>query len=61
VTEETQPQTQTDTPNPNGLDPAFFTCVNEYLELTNKQSKLQGLKRISMASMFAAARFIAHV
>jgi hypothetical protein len=61
VTEETQPQTQTDTPNPNGLDPAFFTCVNEYLELTNKQSKLQGLKRISMASMFAAARFNAHV
>jgi hypothetical protein len=61
VTEETQPQTQTDTPNPSGLDPAFFTCVNEYLELTNKQSKLQGLKRISMASMFAAARFNAHV
>jgi hypothetical protein len=61
VTEETQPQTQTDTPNPNGLDPASFTCVNEYLELTNKQSKLQGLKRISMASMFAAARFNAHV
>jgi phage terminase Nu1 subunit (DNA packaging protein) len=48
-------------PNPNGLDPAFFTCVNEYLELTNKQSKQQGLKRISMASMFAAARFNAHV
>ena len=45
----------------NQLDPAFFTCVNEYLELTNRQSKQQGLKRISMASLFAAARFNAHV
>lgn len=43
------------------LDPAFFTCVNEYLELTNKQAKEQGLKRISMASMYAAARFNSHV
>ena len=43
------------------LDPAFFVCVNEYLELTNKQSKDQGLKRISMASMYAASRFNAHV
>ena len=46
---------------PNQLDPAFFTCVNEYLELTNRQSREQGLKRISMASMYAAARFNAHV
>ena len=43
------------------LDPAFFTVVNEYLELTNRQSKVQGLKRISMASLYAAARFNAHV
>lgn len=47
--------------NPQQLDPAFFTCVNEYLELTNRQSKQQGLKRISMASLYAAARFNAHV
>ena len=45
----------------NQLDPAFFTCVNEYLEVTNRQSKQQGLKRISMASLYAAARFNAHV
>ena len=45
----------------NQLDPAFFTVVNEYLELTNRQSKTQGLKRISMASTYAAARFNAHV
>ena len=47
--------------NGTQLDPAFFTCVNEYLELTNRQSKQQGLKRISMASLYAAARFNAHV
>ena len=45
----------------NQLDPAFFTVVNEYLELTNRQSKVQGLKRISMASLYAAARFNSHV
>jgi hypothetical protein len=44
----------------NQLDPAFFTVVNEYLELTNRQSKEQGLKRISMASLYAASRFNAH-
>ena len=42
------------------LDPAFFNVVNEYLELTNKHAKEHGLKRISMASMYAAARFNAH-
>ena len=46
---------------PNQLDPAFFTCVNEYLELTNRQSKVHGYKRISMAALYAAARFNAHV
>lgn len=52
---------QDESNKPAQLDPAFFTCVNEYLELTNKQSKEQGLKRISMASMYAAARFNIHV
>ena len=46
---------------PAPLDPAFFTCVNEYLELTNRQSQQQGLKRISVASLYAAARFNSHV
>lgn len=45
----------------NGPDPKFFDCVNEYLELTNKQSRQYGEKRISLASMYAAARFNAHV
>ena len=34
---------------------------NEYLELTNKQAKEHGLKRISLASLYAAARFNSHV
>ena len=45
----------------NGPDPKFFDCVNEYLELANKQSQQYGEKRISLASMDAAARFNAHV
>ena len=61
-TAEQQTQAQaTQAQGQQQLDPAFFTCVNEYLELTNRQSKEQGLKRISMASLYAAARFNAHV
>ena len=45
----------------NGPDPKFFDCVNEYLELTNRQSQQYGEKRISLASMYAAARFNAHL
>lgn len=56
-----EPQAQPEAGNPNALDPAFFDCVNEYLEVTNRQSQQHGIKRISLASMFAAARFNAHV
>lgn len=56
---DTQPPSATEAPP--ALDSAFFTCVNEYLELTNRQSRQQGLKRISVASLYAAARFNAHV
>ena len=52
---------QPQAPAAGRIDPAFFTCVNEYLELTNRQAKQQGLKRISMASLYAASRFNAHV
>lgn len=62
MTEDTQtPPQPEDSNQPPPLDPAFFTCVNEYLQLTNRQSKEQGLKRISMASLYAASRFNAHV
>ncbi len=56
-----EPQAQQGVGNPNALDPAFFDCVNEYLEVTNRQSQQHGVKRIDLASMFAAARFNAHV
>jgi hypothetical protein len=66
MTDETQAQSDDgqQTANqgaPNQLDPQFFTVVNEFLELTNRQSQTQGLKRISMASLYATARFNAHV
>jgi hypothetical protein len=43
------------------IDPAFFTCVNEQLELANNQANRgHGLRRISLASLHAAARFNSH-
>ncbi|WP_449447787.1 DUF3144 domain-containing protein [Thermomonas brevis] len=41
--------------------PQFFECVNEYLELTNQQTQKYGDKNISLAALFASARFNAHV
>ena len=63
MADDTQTQAAADTSAQaqNGPDPKFFDCVNEYLELTNKQSRQYGEKRISLASMYAAARFNAHV
>ncbi len=56
------PQAQPADPgNPNNLDPGFFTSVNEYLEVTNRQAREHGLKRVSLASLYAAARFNSHV
>ena len=59
MTDETQ--ANENQPKPGELDPQFFSVVNEYLELTNRHSKDHGLKRISMASLYAASRFNAHV
>ena len=43
------------------IDPAFFECVNEQLELFNNQANRgNGLRRISLASLHATARFNAH-
>ena len=43
------------------IDPAFFTCVNQQLELANSQAQGgHGLRRISLATLHAAARFNAH-
>ena len=61
MAEENQAQPAAEQQNGTQFPPQFFDCVNEYLELTNKQSQKQGVRRISMASLYAAARFNAHV
>jgi hypothetical protein len=66
VTEDTQAQAPAQeqppqTVKPFQFDPAFYTCVNEYLDLTSRQSKQQSLGRTNLASLYAAARFNAHV
>ncbi len=54
-------QPQLDPNLPPKVDPAFFTCVNEYLEVTHRQMQHFGDKRVSLTSLFAAARFNSHV
>ena len=64
MADETQAQPTAEQQNVAGgtpFPPQFFDCVNEYLELTNKQSQQQGVRRVSAASLYAAARFNAHV
>ena len=52
---------QNGTPQGTQFPPQFFDCVNEYLELTNKQAQQYGEKNISLAALFASARFNSHV
>ncbi|KFN44749.1 DUF3144 domain-containing protein [Arenimonas oryziterrae] len=47
-------------PQGQQLDPALFACVNEYLEVTNRQARQQGDKRVSFAVLYAAARYNSH-
>ncbi|TCT21032.1 DUF3144 domain-containing protein [Thermomonas haemolytica] len=64
MADETQAQPAAEQQNVAGgtpFPPQFFECVNEYLELTHKQSQKYGEKNISLAALFAAARFNAHV
>ena len=56
-----QGQTVADQQNAQQFPPQFFECVNQYLELTNKQAQQYGEKNISLSALFAAARFNAHV
>ncbi|MDQ3040676.1 MAG: DUF3144 domain-containing protein [Pseudomonadota bacterium] len=61
MTDEAQTPPQTEQgQDSTQLDPAFFTCVNAFLELANNQAREQGLKRISMATLYATARFNVH-
>lgn len=59
MTEEAQSQAQ-EGGNQKQVDPAFLTCVNEYLEMTDSQARQHGHLRVSMAVLYAAARFNAH-
>ena len=59
--QQAQPAADQNAQGGQQFPPQFFDCVNEYLELTNRQSQQYGEKRISLASMYAAARFNAHV
>ena len=52
--------TDDNTPLNSDIDPAFFETVNACIELANRQAKQHGLKRISAATLYAAARFNAH-
>lgn len=63
MADEQQDQAQADAEagQRGNVDPKFFECVNEYLELTHRQTQQFGDKRISLASLFAAARFNSHV
>ena len=54
--------TQTETNGQEGvaLDPQFFTATNDYLELANQQGQSFGMKRVSAAILYAAARYNSH-
>lgn len=51
----------TDAPRPNNIHPEFFSCINEFLELANRQASRHGVKRTSLVSLYGAARFNAAV
>ena len=61
MAEETTTQPAAEQQNGTQFPPQFFDCVNEYLELTNKQAQKFGEKNISLAALFASARFNSHV
>jgi hypothetical protein len=61
MSDNDQPAQAEQQQQPASIDPAFFECVNEQLELTNAQvNRGHGLWRISLASVHATARFNAH-
>ena len=54
-------QAQPEADNQGKLDPAFFECTNEHLELAGRLAEQHGVQRVSLASLFAAARLNSHV
>lgn len=52
--------TETNPQAPQQLDPEFFACSNTYLDIANQQARQQGMRRVSGAILFAAARYNVH-
>lgn len=44
----------------NQIDPEFFVCSNTYLDIANQQARRQGLRMVSGAILYAAARYNVH-
>lgn len=42
------------------IDPEFFAFSNTYLDIANQQARTQGMRRVSGAILFAAARYNVH-
>ncbi len=55
MTDSAQPNAQS-----NQIDPEFFVCSNTYLDIANQQARQQGMRRVSGAILFAAARYNVH-
>lgn len=45
---------------PNQIDPDFFVCSNTYLDIANQQARRHGLRMVSGAILYAAARYNVH-
>lgn len=64
MTDQSNPGVQPDPsaqPGAVQVNQAFFSSVNEFVQLANRLAREQGLEHVSAAALFAAARFNAHV
>ncbi len=55
MTDSAQPAVET-----SQVDPEFFVCSNTYLDIANQQARRQGMRRVSGAILYAAARYNVH-
>ena len=60
MTDNNATNTQANETEGVALDPQFFTATNAYLELANQQGQTFGMKRVSAAILYAAARYNSH-
>lgn len=52
--------TQTTGQQPDQINPEFFVCSNTYLDIANQQARRQGMRMVSGAILYAAARYNVH-